>query len=91
MAGRRQRLAQDRGGSANPARCAARPPRPFPPAPEIRFAHDSALEGDGFELSVPRVMEVDLGRQVPALIAVFELAGTAVTSQRGTKCQRRTV
>src|SRR5580704_422871 len=45
MAGRRQRLAQDRGGSANPARCAARPPRPFPPAPEIRFAHDSALEG----------------------------------------------
>jgi hypothetical protein len=39
----------------------------------------------------PRVMEVDLGRQLPALIAVFELAGTAVTSQRGTKCQRRTV
>jgi hypothetical protein len=39
----------------------------------------------------PRVMEVDLGRQVPALIAVFELAGTAVTSQRGIKCQRRTV
>jgi len=38
MAGRRQRLAQDRGGSANPARCAARLPRPFPPAPEIRFA-----------------------------------------------------
>jgi len=36
-------------------------------------------------------MEVDLGRQRPALIAVFELAGTAVTSQRGTKCQRRTV
>jgi hypothetical protein len=52
---------------------------------------DSLLEGDGFELSVPRVMEVDLARQVPALIAVFELAGTAVTSQRGTKCQRRTV
>jgi len=52
---------------------------------------DSPLEGDGFEPSVPRVMEVDLGRQVPALIAVFELAGTAVTSQRGTKCQRRTV
>ena len=22
-----------------------RPPRPFPPAPEVRFAHDSALEG----------------------------------------------
>jgi hypothetical protein len=56
-----------------------------------KFALDSALEGDGFELSVPRVMEVDLARQVPALIAVFELAGTAVTSQRGTKCQRRTV
>ena len=58
---------------------------------EVRFAVDSLLEGDGFEPSVPRVMEVDLGRQVPALIAVFELAGTAVTSQRGTKCQRRTV
>jgi hypothetical protein len=27
----------------------------------------------------------DLGRQVPALIAVFELAGTAVALQRGTK------
>jgi hypothetical protein len=39
---------------------------------------DSPLEGDGFELSVPRVMEVDLGRQRPARIAVFELAGTAV-------------
>ena len=31
-----------------------RPPRPFPPAPEVRFAHDSALEGAGFEPSVPR-------------------------------------
>ena len=31
------------------------------------------------------VMDGDLGRQVPALIAVFELAGTAVTLQRGTK------
>ncbi len=61
------------------------------PPEEVRFAIDSALEGSGFELSVPHVMEVDLGRQVPALIAVFELAGTAVTSQRGTKCQRRTV
>jgi hypothetical protein len=36
-------------------------------------------------------MEVDLARQVPALIEVFELVGTAVTSQRGTKCHRRTV
>ena len=59
--------------------------------PRDRWFADSPLEGDGFEPSVPRVMEVDLGRQVPALIAVFELAGTAVTSQRGTKCQRRTV
>jgi len=33
----------------------------------------------------PRVMGGDLGRQVPALIAVFELAGTAVALQRGTK------
>ena len=33
---------------------------------QVRFVHDSPLEGDGFELSVPRVMEVDLGRQVPA-------------------------
>jgi hypothetical protein len=46
---------------------------------------DSPLEGDGFEPSVPRVMDGDLGRQVPALIAVFELAGTAVALQRGTK------
>src|SRR5437588_12416562 len=30
-------------------------------------------------------MDIDLGRQVPALIALFELAGTAVTLQRGTK------
>src|SRR6202047_3352044 len=61
------------------------------PSPR-RLPHTiSPLEGDGFELSVPRVMEVDLARQVPALIAVFELTGTAVTSQRGTKCQRRTV
>jgi hypothetical protein len=33
----------------------------------------------------PRVMDGDLGRQVPALIAVFELAGTAVALQCGTK------
>ena len=57
-------------------------------APGIGFAHDSTLEGDGFESSVPRVMDGDLGRQVPALIAVFELAGTAVTLQRGTKVIR---
>jgi len=50
-----------------------------------RFARDSPLEGGGFEPSVPRVMGGDLGRQVPALIAVFELAGTAVALQRGTK------
>src|SRR3984893_4185094 len=30
-------------------------------------------------------MDGELGRQVPALIAVFELAGTAVALQRGTK------
>jgi hypothetical protein len=55
----------------------------------IQFAPDSPLEGDGFEPSVPRVMDDDdLGRQVPALIAVFELAGTAVTLQRGTKVIR---
>ena len=57
----------------------ARQRRPF------RFARDSPLEGDGFEPSVPRVMGGDLGRRVPALIAVFELAGTAVALQRGTK------
>jgi hypothetical protein len=28
-------------------------PGPAPPVPEVRFAHDSALEEDGFELSVP--------------------------------------
>ena len=52
---------------------------------KVRFAPDSPLEGDGFEPSVPRVMGGDLGRQVPALIAVLELAGTAVALQRGTK------
>jgi hypothetical protein len=52
---------------------------------EVRFAADSSLEGAGFEPSVPRVMDGDLGRQVPALIAVFELAGTAVSLQRGTE------
>jgi hypothetical protein len=51
-----------------------------------RFVADSLLEGD--EPSVPHVMDVDLGRQVPAQIAVFELAGTAVTLQRGTKVIR---
>ena len=45
----------------------------------------SLVEGDGFEPSVLRVMDGDLGRQVPALIAVFELAGTAVALQRGPK------
>jgi hypothetical protein len=35
---------------------------------------DSPLERDGFEPSVPRVMDGDLGRQGPALIAVLELA-----------------
>jgi hypothetical protein len=52
---------------------------------EVRFASDSPLEGDGFEPSIPRVMGGDLERQVPALIAIFELAGTAVALQRGTK------
>jgi hypothetical protein len=46
---------------------------------------DSLLEGEGFEPSVPRVMGGDLGRRVPALIAVIELAGTAVALLRGTK------
>jgi len=75
----------------SPEAVAARCGVPATTAGRTGFAQDSSLEGDGFELSVPRVMEVDLARQVPALIAVFELAGTAVTSQRGTKCQRRTV
>jgi hypothetical protein len=52
------------------------------------FASDSPLGGDGFEPSVPRVVDGDLGQQVPALIAVFELAGTAVTLQCGTKVIR---
>ena len=46
---------------------------------------DWLLEGDGFELSVPRVMAGDSGRRVPAEIAVFEVAGTAVALQRCTK------
>ena len=57
-------------------------------APKVTLTTNSALEGDGFEPSVPRVMDGDLGQQVPALIAVFELAGTAVTLQRGTKVIR---
>ena len=52
---------------------------------------DSPLEGDGFEPSVSRVMDADLGGQVPALIAVFELAGTAVALPRGTKVVGGTV
>ena len=56
--------------------------------PKVRFATDSSLEEARFEPLVPGVMDVDLGRQVPALIAVFELAGTAVTLQRGTKVIR---
>jgi hypothetical protein len=43
-----------------------------------RFAIDSPLEGARFEPSVPGVMEGDSGRLVAALIAVLELAGTAV-------------
>jgi hypothetical protein len=42
------------------------------------FARDSLLEGARFEPSVPGVMEGDSGRLVAALIAVLELAGTAV-------------
>ena len=53
--------------------------------PKVRFAIDSALEREGFEPSVPGVMDGDTGQQVPALIAVFELAGMAVALQRGTK------
>ena len=41
---------------------------------------DSLTEREGFD--------GDLGRQVPALIAVFELAGTAMALQRGTKVVR---
>jgi hypothetical protein len=57
-------------------------------AAECTAQTDSPLEGNGFEPSVPRVMGGDLGWQVPALIAVFELAGTAVALQRGTKVVR---
>src|ERR1700730_5934306 len=54
---------------------------------EVRFAPDSPLEGGGFEPSVPRAMDGDLGRQVPALIAVFELA-EALAEVLGMKAQR---
>jgi hypothetical protein len=43
---------------------------------------DSPLEGDGFELSVPRVMGGRFRTTVPAAIAVFEVAGTAVALPR---------
>ena len=70
-------------GCANRRRQSSRPLRR--PLLRDRGFADSSLEGDGFEPSVPRVMDGDLGRAVPALIAVFELAGTAVALQRGTK------
>jgi hypothetical protein len=53
-----------------------------------RFALDSLVEGNGFEPLVPCVMDGDLGRQVPALIAVFELTGTAVALQCHTEVVR---
>jgi predicted DNA-binding WGR domain protein len=49
---------------------------------EVRFALDSLLEGDGFELSVPRVMGGRFRTTVPAAIPVFEVAGTAVALPR---------
>ena len=48
----------------------------------VWFAPDSLLEGDGFELSVPRVMGGRFRTTVPAAIAVFEVAGTAVALPR---------
>ncbi len=56
-----------------------------PAAAKLTGETDWLQEGAGFEPSVPRVMDDDLGRQISALIAVFELAGTAVALQRGTK------
>jgi hypothetical protein len=44
----------------------------FAYSPGIHCRDRLLLEGDGFEPSVPRVMDGDLGRQVPALIAFFE-------------------
>jgi len=49
---------------------------------EVRFAADSPVEGEGFELSVPRVMGGRFRTTVPAAIAVFEVAGTAVALPR---------
>ncbi len=45
--------------------------------PRIKFAADSPLDRDGFELSVPRVMGGRFRTTVPAAIAVFEVAGVA--------------
>jgi hypothetical protein len=45
--------------------------------PAQRFVPDSPLEGDGFELSVHRVMGGRFRTTVPAAIAVFEVAGVA--------------
>jgi hypothetical protein len=33
------------------------------PAPEVRFAHDSALEQSGFELSVPLALKLVVSRK----------------------------
>src|SRR3977135_3290668 len=52
------------------------------PSPR-RLPHTiSPLEGEGFELSVPRVMGGRFRTTVPAAIAVFEVAGTAVALPR---------
>src|ERR1700730_18759780 len=48
----------------------------------FRVARDSSLEGDGFELSVSRVMGGRFRTTVPAAIAVFDVAGTAVALPR---------
>src|ERR1700730_1198170 len=51
-------------------------------AGKVMFEVDSSLEGGGFELSVPRVMGGRFRTTVPAAIAVFEVAGTAVALPR---------
>jgi hypothetical protein len=88
------RFMQGRFSGAGSGNCTGRGTRHLKPSPwavgifggltrgrQVR----KRLAGGGRWIRTPRfpVMDGDLGRQVPALIAVFELAGTTVALTRG--------
>ena len=55
VTGRCRRTFTPRQSAVSPPLASRRRPCRELPRPEIKFAGDSLLEGDGFELSVPRV------------------------------------